>query len=210
MTTTKLRTSDPNELTDRQKRVYEVIRDKIVTRGYGPTVREIGEILSISSPNGVMCHLRALERKRKINRLANKSRAIELTEGITRPGQTTSLPMCGTISAGACTLSFEQKDEIDISDMFVRDDRFALQVNGDSMIDAHIADGDYVIVQRQSYAYPGQIVIARTDDDETTLKYWFPENGRIRLQPANNRLAPIYVTSAAICGIVIGIVRRFR
>ena len=78
------------------------------------------------------------------------------------------------------------------------------------MIDAHIADGDWVIIQKQSYAYPGQIVVAQTDDSETTLKYWFPESGRIRLQPANVRMAPIYVDNASILGIVIGVVRRLR
>ncbi len=197
-------------LTDRQQSVYEFIRDKIVNRGYGPTVREIGEQMDIRSPNGVMCHLRALERKGMIKRTANKSRAIELIQPGTVPVRSTSLPMAGRVAAGLCTLAIEQNETIDLSEMLIRDDRFALEVTGDSMIDAHIADGDYVIIQKQSYAYPGQIVVAQTDEHEATLKYWFPENGRIRLQPANRKMQPIYVDNAEVKGIVIGVVRRLR
>lgn len=197
-------------LTDRQQSVYEFIREKIVNRGYGPTVREIGEEMDIRSPNGVMCHLRALERKGMIRRTANKSRAIELTQPGSTPVRSASLPMAGRVAAGVCTMAFEQTETIDLSEMLVRDDRFALEVTGDSMIDAHIADGDYVIIQKQSYAYPGQIVVAQTDDHEATLKYWFPEDRRIRLQPANRNMKPIYVDNAVVVGIVIGVVRRLR
>ncbi len=198
------------ELTDRQQTVYEFIRDKIVNRGYGPTVREIGEQMDIRSPNGVMCHLRALERKGMIRRAANKSRAIELVQPGTSPFRQNSLPMAGRVAAGVCTLAIEQSETIDFTEMLVREDRFALEVTGDSMIDAHIADGDYVVIQKQSYAYPGQIVVAQTEEHEATLKYWFPENGRIRLQPANRNMKPIYVDNAEIKGIVIGVVRRLR
>lgn len=196
-------------LTDRQQKVYDFIRDKIVNRGYGPTVREIGEHLSIRSPNGVMCHLRALERKDMIKRDANKSRAIELMEQ-GRHRESRGLPLSGRVAAGNCTMAIEQNERIDFAEIFERDDRFVLEVTGDSMIDAHIADGDWVIIQKQSYAYPGQIVVAQTEEAEATLKYWFPESGRIRLQPANKQMAPIYVDNAIIMGIVIGVVRRLR
>lgn len=196
------------ELTQRQSEVLEFIRDKIVNRGYGPTVREIAQHLNIKSPNGVMSHLKALERKGVISRDANKSRAIELTQAVERG--LAGLPMAGKVAAGACTLAFEQNEQVDLAEMFHRQDRYVLEVNGDSMIDAHIADGDLVVVQQQTYAYPGQIVIARTDEAETTLKYWFPESGRIRLQPANAQMEPIYVASAEILGVVIGVVRRLR
>jgi repressor LexA len=198
-------------LTDRQQNVYDFIRDKIINRGYGPTVREIGEKMDISSPNGVMCHLKALEKKGMIKRDANKSRAIELTESpASRAKSIAVMPLAGRVAAGACTLAEEQTETIDFAEMLCRDDRFALEVTGDSMIDAHIADGDYVVIQKQSYAYPGQIVVAQTDENEATLKYWFPENGRIRLQPANRHMKPIYVDNADIKGIVIGVVRRLR
>ena len=151
-----------NQLTDRQRRVYELIRDLILTRGYGPTVREIGEEFGIKSPNGVMCHLRALERKGLIRRSPNKSRAIELTEGVDRSGH--SLPMAGMVAAGSSTLAFEKGDRVDFSDMFSQNDRFILQVSGDSMIDANIQDGDFVVVQKQDTAEPGQMVVAELPD----------------------------------------------
>jgi repressor LexA len=197
------------DLTDRQAAVFKYIRDNILNRGYGPTVREIAQHLAIRSPNGVMCHLRALEKKGKIRRDSNKSRAIQLTETISRP-QTCGLPMAGKVAAGACNLQFELDERIDFGELFQRDDRFVLEVNGDSMIEAQIADGDFVVIQKQSYARPGQIVVAQTEDDETTLKYWFPESGRIRLQPANSQMDPIYVDNASIVGILIGVVRRIR
>jgi repressor LexA len=193
------------ELTQRQQDVYTFIRDKILNRGYGPTVREIGAQFSIKSPNGVMCHLRALEKKGLITRCPNKSRAIELTEGL---GGTGGLPYVGVIAAGATTLSFEQSDRIDFSEMFARDGMFVLRVAGDSMIEAQIADGDYVVLKQQKTAHVGQIVVARTPDDETTLKYWHPENGRIRLQPANSSMQPIYVPHAEVLGVVVGLVRN--
>jgi repressor LexA len=193
------------QLTDRQHDVYEMIRSLIVKRGYGPTVREIGEHFGIKSPNGVMCHLRALERKGLIRRSPNKSRAIELTHAADRNGH--SLPMAGMVSAGPTSLAFEQNEMVDFSEMLFRDDRFILRVSGDSMIDAHIADGDYVIVQKQETALPGQMVVAQTPDGEATLKYWYPEQGRIRLQPANSSMQPIYVSDASVLGVAVGVVR---
>jgi repressor LexA len=193
-----------HQLTKRQKLVYEFIRDKIVNRGYGPTVREIGERFKISSPNGVMCHLKALEKKGLIRRSPNKSRAIELTD----QRQATSMPLVGVVAAGLTSLAFEQHEWIDLGTMFPRDDTFALRVNGDSMIEAQIADGDYVIVRRQSQAAPGQMVVAQTDEGEATLKYWYPEKNRIRLQPANSTMEPIFLDNASVLGVVVGVVRN--
>ncbi len=193
------------QLTERQQDVYDLIRSLIVNRGYGPTVREIGEHFGIKSPNGVMCHLRALERKGMIRRSPNKSRAIELTQSADRNGH--SLQMAGMVSAGPTTLAFEQNDRVDFSELLFGDERFILRVSGDSMIDAHIADGDYVIVQRQTTADDGQMVVAQTAEGEATLKYWFPENGRIRLQPANAEMQPIYVQDAGVIGVAVGVVR---
>lgn len=193
------------QLTERQRDVYEMIRGLIVSRGYGPTVREIGEHFGIKSPNGVMCHLRALERKGLIRRSPNKSRAIELTHAADRSGH--SLPMAGMVAAGPTTLAFEQAERVDFSEMLFRDDRFILRVSGDSMIDAHIQDGDFVVIQRQENAEPGQMVVAQTPEGEATLKYWYPERARIRLQPANSELDPIYVKDAAVIGVAVGVVR---
>ncbi|MGB7323450.1 MAG: transcriptional repressor LexA [Rubripirellula sp.] len=193
------------QLTDRQQNVYDMIRGLIVKRGYGPTVREIGEHFGIKSPNGVMCHLRALERKGLISRSPNKSRAIELTHAADRNGN--SLPMAGMVAAGPTTLAFEQNDRIDFSEMLFKEDRFILQVSGDSMIEAQIADGDYVVVQKQETALPGQMVVAQNDEGEATLKFWFPEGDRIRLQPANSSMEPIYVRNATVLGVAVGVVR---
>ena len=194
-----------NQLTDRQQNVYDMIRELIVKRGYGPTVREIGEHFGIKSPNGVMCHLRALERKGLITRSPNKSRAIELTHSADRSGH--SLPMAGMVAAGPTALAFEQNERVDFSEMLFRDDRFILQVSGDSMIDAHIADGDYVVIEKKESAETGQMVVAQTPDGEATLKYWHPESNRIRLQPANESMEPIYVKDAKVIGVAVGVVR---
>ncbi len=192
------------QLTPRQRDVYEFLYDKIVNRGYGPTVREIGENFNINSPNGVMCHLKALEKKGLIRRTRNKSRAIELT-GDAR--QSHGLPLVGRVAAGMTSLAFEQDERIDFSELFGRPDLFALEVSGNSMIEAQIADGDYVVVRRQCTASPGAMVVARTEEGEATLKYWFPENGRIRLQPANSEMDPIFVPQAEVVGVVVGVVR---
>lgn len=197
--------SENSQLTVRQQKVYDLIRDLMIKRGYGPTVREIGEHFGIKSPNGVMCHLKALERKGLLKRSPNKSRAIELTQVADRSG--TALQMAGRVAAGPTTLAFEQNERIDLGELFFREDRFLLQVSGDSMINAHIADGDYVVVQRKESAQPGQMVVAQTPDGEATLKYWYPENGRIRLQPANDEMDPIYVEDASVIGIAVGVVR---
>jgi len=193
-------------LTQRQQEVYELIRDKIVNRGYGPTVREIGEHFGINSPNGVMCHLKALEKKGLIRRSPNKSRAIELTQSDT--DELRGLQLAGSVVAGATNLAFEQSDRIDFDHLFQRQDQFVLEVRGDSMIEAQIADGDYVVIRQQKTAQQGQMVVARTGDGEATLKYWYPEKNQIRLQPANSTMDPIYVDDVEVVGVVVGVVRH--
>lgn len=201
---------DPiDRLTTRQREVYEFIRDKIRTRGYGPTVREIGTQFNISSPNGVMCHLKALEKKGLINREPNMSRAIMLaTESPGGEIMPRGLPMAGRIAAGMLHEAVEQSERVDFSQMFQSDDHFVLEVHGDSMIEDHIADGDMVVVRKQETAHRGQIVVALTDENEATLKRWYPEGKRIRLEPANSSMSPIYVTDARVLGVVVGVVRK--
>jgi repressor LexA len=202
-----------DQLTRRQRAVYEFIRDKIQNRGYGPTVREIGERFRISSPNGVMCHLKALEKKGLITRQPNMSRAIQLSSRDVPEGRAVvvdepGLPLVGRVAAGVLHEAVEQRERIDFGEMFARRNQFVLEVHGDSMIDAQIADGDYVVIKKQKVASPGQMVVARTEDGEATLKYWFPEKNRIRLQPANPSMAPLYVRDAEVLGIVVGVVRK--
>lgn len=191
--------------TERQLAIYEFIRDKIQTRGYGPTVREIGTAFKIRSPNGVVCHLKALERKNYITRGKNMSRAIEL---VAEPAHVRGLPMAGWVAAGTLRTAEEQKERIDFEDLFNRDNHFVLKVMGDSMIDAQISDGDWVVIRKARTAHSGDIVVAQTEDGEATLKQWFPERDRIRLQPANSSMKPIYVKNARVLGILAGVVRK--
>jgi repressor LexA len=195
-------------LTTRQREVYQFIREKIRSRGYGPTVREIGTEFKISSPNGVMCHLKALEKKGLITREPNMSRAIMLA---TEPAEHhDGLPLAGRIAAGMLQEAIAQDERINFSELFSADDQYVLEVRGDSMIDDQIADGDYVVIRKQETAQRGQIVVAQTDENEATLKRWFPEAGRIRLQPSNPTMEPIYVKNARVLGVVVGVVRKVR
>jgi repressor LexA len=191
--------------TERQMEIYAFIRDKIHSRGYGPTVREIGAAFKIRSPNGVVCHLKALERKGLITRGKNMSRAIEL---VAEPAHVRGLPLAGWVAAGTLRPAEEQSERIDFESLFKRDNHFVLKVMGDSMIDAQIADGDWVVIQKKQTAHSGDIVVAQTEDGEATLKHWFPERDRIRLQPANAGMKPIYVKNARVLGVLVGVVRK--
>jgi len=194
-------------VTKRQRAVYEFIREKIRGRGYGPTVREIGGHFKISSPNGVVCHLKALEKKGLITREPNMSRAIQLAA---EPIELRGLPLAGQIAAGVLHEAIEQDERVDFDAMFDPTNKhlFVLQVSGESMIEDQIADGDYVVVRKQRTARKGQIVVALTDEGEATLKRWHPEKKRIRLEPANSKMKPIYVKNAKVLGIVVGVVRK--
>ena len=118
------------------------------------------------------------------------------------------MPLFRRVAAGVLQETVEQHARIDFGAMFSRNNQFVLEVRGDSMIEAQIADGDYVVVKKQRVAAPGQMVVAQTADGEATLKYWYPEKNRIRLQPANSDMAPIYVRDAQVLGIVVGVVRK--
>jgi repressor LexA len=196
-----------DKLTERQQEVYEFIRDKIRGRGYGPTVREIAAQFGIQSPNGVVCHLKALEKKGLITREPNMSRAIQLAA---EPIEERGLPLAGRIAAGVLHEAIEQNERVDFQEMFDPKSKnlFVLQVKGESMIEDQIADGDFVVVQKQRTARKGQIVVALTDEGEATLKRWFPEKNRIRLEPANATMKPIYVKDARVLGVVVGVVRK--
>ncbi len=194
-------------LTKRQRQVYEFIREKIRTRGYGPTVREIGAKFKIGSPNGVVCHLKALEKKGMISREANRSRAIKL---IAEPIYDRGITLAGRIAAGVLHEAIEQHERVSFDAMFdpTKKNLFVLEVSGDSMIDDQIADGDYVVIKKQRTARKGQIVVALTEDNDATLKRWFPEKDRVRLEPANAKMKPIYVKNPKVLGVVIGVVRK--
>jgi repressor LexA len=201
--------ADLDHLTQRQREIYRFIREKIQGRGYGPTVREIGTEFAIKSPNGVMCHLKALQKKGLIHREPNMSRAIQLLDDPTSaPAQ--GVKLVGRIAAGSPIEAIEQTDEeLSFADWEGAEDKFALQVSGESMIDEHIADGDFVVIHRQSQARDGQIVAVRDEDGEATLKYFFRDKNRVRLEPANKAMKPIYRDKVDILGVLVGVVRKY-
>ncbi|MSQ97308.1 MAG: transcriptional repressor LexA [Gemmataceae bacterium] len=198
---------DFSQLTERQKEIYHFIRQKIETRGYGPTVREIGEGFGIKSPNGVMCHLKALEKKGLITREEHAARAIQLVDH--RP-PANGLPFLGAVAAGKPIEASDIHETLDIDAMFHAPNRFVLQVHGSSMIENQIQDGDYVVIQQQEVAPNGSRVVAMIDN-EVTLKKFYKEKDRIRLEPANETMAPIIVEpsqDARILGLLVGVFRK--
>ncbi len=219
-------------LTDRQQQVLHYIRQSIHDRGYPPTLREIGAHMGIRSTNGVNDHLRALERKGYLTREDMKSRALRPRDLDDLPasdkGALTSrpandqgdtemidIPVLGRIAAGQPLLAQENiLDTVRIERTMVRGGRdvFGLRVQGDSMIDAGILSGDYIFVRKQPTANRGDIVCALIGD-EATVKYFYPEKDYIRLQPANQQMAPILVRSldfkpTMLLGVVVGVYRK--
>ncbi len=198
---------DFSQLTDRQREIYEFIRLKIESRGYGPTVREIGEAFEIKSPNGVMCHLKALEKKGLIKREEHSARAIQLVDH-RRPAE--GLPLLGTVAAGSPLPAIEQAERFQFDEVLGGPNRFMLQVRGNSMIENHIEDGDYVVIKKQETAENGARVVAMIDN-EVTLKKFYKEKDHIRLEPANGAMAPIIVDpsrDAKILGVLVGVLRK--
>jgi repressor LexA len=198
---------DFSSLTERQREIYEFIRDKIETRGYGPTVREIGQAFDIRSPNGVMCHLKALEKKRLIKREGFSARAIQLLDHRPLAG---SLPLLGLVAAGSPTEAVANEERLQVNELFAGPNHFVLQVRGESMIDDHIKDGDYVVIRKKETAENGERVVAMIDG-EVTLKRFYKDKNHIRLEPANKSMEPIVVSGnedAKILGILVGVMRK--
>jgi repressor LexA len=198
---------DFSQLTERQREIYDFIRERIENRGYGPTVREIGEGFKIKSPNGVMCHLKALEKKGLIKRTGFQARAISLVDY--RPN-TVDLPLLGQVAAGSPTQAVALEERLDFKDLFGKADYYALRVRGQSMIESHIDDGDYVVIRKQDTAQNGERVVAMVDD-EVTLKRYYREKHRIRLEPANSKMNPIFFDEdddVRILGVLVGVVRK--
>ncbi|HXG12669.1 MAG TPA: transcriptional repressor LexA [Gemmataceae bacterium] len=198
---------DFSQLTERQREIYEFIREKIETRGYGPTVREIGEGFKIASPNGVMCHLNALERKGLIKRQKQSARAIQLVDHKPRPK---GLPLLGKVAAGTPTEAVADEEYLELDQLFNGPNHFALQVRGQSMIEDHIEDGDFVVIRKQETAANGERVVAMIDG-EVTLKRYHQDKHGIRLDPANGNMAPIFVSpnsDVRILGVLVGVLRR--
>jgi len=198
---------DFSTLTERQREIYDFIRDKIESRGYGPTVREIGAAFDIRSPNGVMCHLKALQKKGLILREEFSARAIQLVDHHPHSG---GLPYLGLVAAGSPTQAVEQNDRLEFNELFGGPENYVLRVRGQSMIDDHIEDGDYVVIRKQETAKDGERVVAMIGD-EVTLKRYHKEKNHVRLEPANQSMKPIVVSpkdDAKILGVLVGVMRK--
>jgi len=193
----------------RAERILEFIRDRISERGYPPTVREIAEAVGLASTSAVHHHLLKLEREGKLQKDATRSRALTIPGSV--GGRVVNAPIVGEIAAGEPIYAYEDKTEtMSIPGELAAKgrDTFVLRVRGKSMIEDHIDDGDYVVVQSQSTARDGDIVVALLEDSRATLKRFFREKDRIRLQPANGQMQPIYARDIQIQGKVIGVIRR--
>jgi len=204
-------------LTKRQKEFLEFLAGFLEKRGYSPSYEEIAEGLSLASLATVHKHILALESKHYVKRGFNQSRSLELApkyydeQRQFRP-QGLEVPLLGRIAAGAPVEAIAGSESLSFSDFTGDSGTYALQVRGESMIEDHICDGDYVLVQRTDGARDGDIVVALVDGMETTLKRFYLEPGdRVRLQPANAAMAPIYVSRASlqIQGKVLAVLRRY-
>ena len=205
-------------LTGRQREIYDYLSEYVRERGYPPTVREIGEAVGLASPSTVHAHLANLERAGLLKRDPTKPRALELVgrdRGAPREDSTLlSLPLVGDIAAGGPLLAEENvEDYLEVPELLAAGGAdFLLRVKGDSMIQAGILDGDYVVVRKQQDARNGDVVVALAGEDESadeaTVKRFFREDSRVRLQPENDALEPIYASHVQVLGKVIGVFRQ--
>jgi repressor LexA len=213
---------------ERKQKILETIAQAIAERGYPPSVREIADAVGLASTSAVHHHLTALERDGLLERAQNSSRALRLTSRVTAVPRrrasdrrvtpfrmpverdVLSLPVLGEIAAGQPIEAYSDAAEtLDVpSSMQARDGSYVLRVRGKSMIDALIDDGDYVVVQPQATARDGDIVVALLEDNGVTLKRFFREKDRVRLQPANASMEPIYANELQIQGKVVGVIRK--
>ena len=208
-------------LTARQQEIWQFLVDYVDGHGYPPTVREIGEAVGLASPSTVHAHLANLERAGLLRRDPTKPRALELVGHRRVEAQPPAerdvvrLPLVGRIAAGGPLLAEEDvEDEIAVPEPLFGSADFLLRVTGDSMVQAGILDGDVLVVRRQQDARNGDVVVALVGDDESadeaTVKTFYREDGRVRLQPENDALEPIYADHVQVLGKVVGVCRSLR
>lgn len=196
-------------LTKKQFEVLDFIRRFRARRGFSPTLEELGEHFGVSKVT-IHEHISALERKGAVRRAKGEARAVEPVAGSGGEGDVAPLPLLGYIAAGEPIEAVENQETLDLGDMIESDrDTYVLRVRGESMIDEQIRDGDFVIVDRRDTAQNGETVVALLDTGEATLKKLYREKGRIRLQPANDNVEPIYVDHVQVQGVVIGVLRKY-
>ena len=205
---------ESRNLTPRQLQILTAIRDGMRSNGYSPTMQEVADDLKISKVT-VFEHVNSLVSKKLLRRLSHKARSLEVTSLARFPDERpTLLPLAGRIAAGVPIEAIEDVETLDLETIFAtrrgaEGGCFALEVVGDSMIDDQIAEGDFVVVEPRKTPRNGEIVVALLDDGEATLKRFYREKKRIRLQPANEAYKPIFVRRANIQGVVVGVVRRY-
>lgn len=195
--------------TPRQLEIVTLVRDTRRSLGYSPTLQEIADEIGVSKIT-VFEHVEALIKKGMLTRRSNKARSLEVTSSVKLPDdRATLIPLVGRIAAGLPIEAIEDTEVIDFEDVFKsRYDVGILEVSGDSMIDDHISDGDWVVFEKRSNARNGDTVVALIDGEEATLKRFYKEKKRIRLQPANAKFKPIYVRNVEIQGVVTAVIRR--
>jgi repressor LexA len=198
-------------LTRRQKEIYDFVRDFIHERGYSPSLQEIGHHFGLSAVATVHKHVSNLVEKGLLQRGRNQNRSLELVES-GPPVGVRELPLYGYVAAGQPIEVTPDAETVPIPEMLAGKGRtYVLRVRGQSMIDESIRDGDFVIVEDRDEARDGEMVIALLHGDEVTLKKYYRERGRVRLQPANHEMAPIYVReeNIRIQGVIVGLMRRY-
>jgi repressor LexA len=202
------------DLTETQQKVFDFLKNFLRKKGYPPTLREVASHFGLKGPRGPQKTLQILERKGYLRKTPGDSRAIEILGVPPLRGQTLSLPIVGRVTAGEPILAIENiEGYVNLDRTLVSSENvFLLRVEGDSMIEAHIQDGDFALVQPQSHAENGEIVVALVDD-EATIKRIFKQRDFIRLEPANPKMEPIVIKKGekkvSIVGKVVGIFRKF-
>ncbi len=199
-----MRTSGNN-----QQKILDFIKSEIEDKGYPPSVREICAAVGLRSTSTVHAHLNHLEEQGLIRRDSTKPRALEVLDGSHARGR--SVPLVGRVTAGQPILAIENIEDYLMlpQNMLGKDDLFCLRVQGESMIDIGILDGDIVVLRQQDSADNGEIVVAMTEDDEATLKRIFYEDGHVRLQPENSTMEPIYANNVTVLGKLVALIRQF-
>lgn len=204
-----------NNISNRQKDILDFIKSEVKEKGYPPSVREIGEAVGLASSSTVHGHLERLEKKGYIRRDPTKPRAIEILDNdrvTNEEADIVRVPLIGNVTAGNPITAIENHEGYyPLPAHIVKNSEvYMLTIQGNSMIEAGILDGDYVIVRKQITANNGEIVVAMTDDGEATVKRFYKEKNHIRLQPENSAMDPIILNNASILGKVIGVIRQIH
>jgi len=200
------------KLTKRQKEILDFVSGFIDDNGYSPSMEEIAEYFQFASLNAVYKHLEALESRGYLHRDSNRARSIQLSNE--NPAGAQALPLYGYVAAGQPIEAVSSPETLQVPDEFLprKGQYYVLKVQGESMIDEHIQDGDYIVVESRDTAGPGEMVVALVDGESVTLKKFFREGKHIRLQPANELLKPIILDESRvkIQGVVVSVMRKYH